>query len=404
VFLRRPLSDWDVATSAPPQEIKSLFHDIRNFSLKHGTVTLVHAGCYYEVSTYRGPEDLGKTIDEDLGHRDFTINAIAYDAKKRMIRDPYGGRSDIHLKLVRAVGDPKDRFREDPLRLLRALRIAAELKFRIEEKTQETILRMASLLSSVARERIRDELMKILMVERPSHCFNLMVRTQLLKQVIPELLEGYRKKQNHYHRFTIFKHIMETVDRVGAEPVLRLTALLHDIAKPRVREKAEKGFRFIGHQGASAKLAEEIMSRLKFSNDMIEQVTNLIKHHMDVVGYDPTWGDGALRRLVRRVGSQNMDRFLSFRRADLWAHGLEDEKLDRQSELETRIEDMMKRPVATTAQDLAVDGNRVMEILGISQGPEIGRILNVLMEKVTDRPELNTEEKLVDLLKGMGSD
>ena len=399
ICLHRPVTDWDVATSAPPAKIRSLFRDIKNFSLRHDTVTLVDGAHLTEVTTYKGSKNFGHTIEEDLRHRDFTINSMAYDMEKKTILDPNKGREDILRKFVRAVGDPERRFREDPLRLLRAVRIATELGFRIERQTLKTISMMADQLINVAHERIREELMKILMSPRPSHGFNLLKRTGLLRQILPELLEGYLKRQNAYHRYTIYKHIMETVDRVAPEPILRLIALLHDIAKPRTREKVKGEWRFFGHEEASARLAKEIMLRLKFGNDMIGEVTNLIAHHM--VGYDPVWSDGAVRRLIRRVGPENMDHLLSFRRADLLAHGLKGQKLKLLSELEKRIEGLSERPFVMKARDLAIDGHEVMEVLGLRPGPEVGEALEILMEKVTDGPELNTQERLIAILKGM---
>jgi poly(A) polymerase/tRNA nucleotidyltransferase (CCA-adding enzyme) len=398
--LHRPVGDWDVATSAPHEKIRSIFDDMRYFSIKHDTVTLVDDAYHYEVTTFRGSGKFNQSIEEDLGHRDFTMNAMAYDAYGTgtgAILDPHGGREDIIRKHVRAVGNPKERFLEDPHRLLRAIRLAAELTFRIEQGTMETISMMSPLLASVAQERIRDELMKILMVTRPSLGFNLMVRTGLLKQFLPELLEGYRKKQNRHHRYTIYKHVMESVDGVEPNTILRLTALFHDIAKPRVRQKRKGEWHFKGHEEASARLAGEIMERLRFSNEMKEQVVNLIEHHM--IWYDSEWSDGAVRRLIRRAGPERIDHLISFRRADLLAHGKEDEKLDLLAGLEKRIEELSKRPLTLKTKDLAINGHTIMEILGLSPGPNVGKIANELMEKVTDHPELNTKEGLITLLK-----
>jgi tRNA nucleotidyltransferase (CCA-adding enzyme) len=402
MVLHRPETDWDVATSASPEVIKSLFQDVRNFSLKHGTITLVHEGRPFEVTPYKGSGNFGAHITEDLGHRDFTINAMAYDAVKEEVLDPWGGRKDIERKVVRAVGDPKERFQEDPLRLLRAVRISRELCFEIDKRTVEVLSCMAGLISAVAVERIRDEVMKILMCRKPSPAFYLMVRTGLLKEILPELLEGYRKRQNALHRFTIFRHIMETVDRIRPEPVLRLTALLHDIAKPRVRKKEGGRFRFIGHEKVSATLAVEVMGRLKFAGGLAEQVSSLIEHHMDVMNYDSQWSEGALRRLIRRVGARDMRLLLALRRADLLAHGLPyEDKLNLLDELEKRVREITKRPLALSSRDLAVDGRKVMDILGLSEGPEVGRVLDHLMERVMDQPELNTKEGLTALLKEM---
>jgi poly(A) polymerase/tRNA nucleotidyltransferase (CCA-adding enzyme) len=398
--LHRPIGDWDVATSAAPEKIRSIFGGLRSFSIKHDTVTLVDDTHHYEVTTFRGSGKKQFSIVEDLGHRDFTINAMAYDAYgpgERSILDPHGGREDILRKLVRAVGNPKERFLEDPLRLLRAIRLAVELTFRIEQRTLQTISLMSQQLASVAQERIRDELMKILMSKKPSLGFNLMVRTGLLEQFLPELLEGYRKRQNRHHRYTIYKHVMESVDMVERHPTLRLTALFHDIAKPRVRQKHKGKWRFRGHEAASARLAGEIMERLRFSSEMRERVVTLIENHMIV--YDPEWSDGAVRRLIRRVGFENINHLISFRRADLFAHGKGDEKLDLLAELEKRIEGLSEKPLALKIEDLAINGHKIMQILGLSPGPNVGKIANELMEKVTDHPELNTKEGLIALLK-----
>ena len=404
MVLDRPATDWDVATSASPEAIQSLFQDVTNFALKHETITLVHEGRSYEVTPYKGSGHLGTHINEDLAHRDFTINAMAYDAMKAEVLDPWGGRKDIERKVVRAVGDPQERFYEDPLRLLRAVRISRELRFEIDKRTLEVLSRMAGLISAAAGERIRDEVMKLLMCRKPSPAFYLMKRTGLLKEILPELVEGYRKRQNALHRFTIFRHIMETVDRIKPEPVLRLTALLHDIAKPRVRQKEGGRFRFIGHEKASAALAVEVMGRLKFGGDIKAQVSHLIEHHLDVMNYDSQWSDAALRRLIRRVGPRNIGLLLVLRRADLLAHGLPNElKLNLLDELEKRVGEIIKRPLALNSRDLAVDGRKVMDLLGLEEGPEVGRVLDHLMERVMDEPELNTIEGLTALLNEMGS-
>jgi putative nucleotidyltransferase with HDIG domain len=399
--LQRRVTDWDVATSATPEEIKSTLRGMRHFSLKHGTVTFVESGRCYDVTTFRGSKGFGSSLEEDLGHRDFTINAMAYDENRRKILDPHRGRDDLLLGVVRAVGNPKERFREDPLRLLRAARLAVELGFRIESKTFETIAKMAAELDSVAPERIRVELMKILLCQRPSVGFNLMHRVGLLKELLPELLEGYRKRQDRSHRYTIYKHIMETLDQVEAETVLRLTALLHDIGKPRARRKIEGEFSFLGHEQKSAQLGREIMKRLKFSHDIIDQVTHLIAHHMGIAGYDSTWSDSALRRLIRGVGSENMDHLLAFREADIRAHGMDDEKIDLFSDLRTRIEGLRREGLVQSPGDLAIDGNEVMEILGLPEGPKVGKILEELLDKVTERPELNRKGDLTALVKQM---
>jgi tRNA nucleotidyltransferase (CCA-adding enzyme) len=398
-LLNRPVADWDIATSASKDEIGSVFHDIRHFSLKHETVTLVYKGLHYEVTSILSAELPARTIEEDLVHRDFTINAMAYDLSQGIIIDPCNGNQDLKKRILRAAGDPVERFREDPLRLVRAIRISIELGFRIEKNTMEGILKMSQQLTLVASERIRDELMKILLIRRPSSGFRLLVKSGLLKVFLPELMEGLLKRQNAYHKYTIFRHIMETVDSVEQDPILRLAALFHDIAKPRVRTKDKDEFRFHRHAEESALLAAEIMERLRFSKDMIRSVTNLISHHM--IEYDGSWSDGAVRRLIRRFGPDSVDLLLSLRKADLLAHGTSSEDLKLLSELEQRIHALSQEISATQIHDLALDGKKIMQILGLSPGPEVGKVLRFLMEKVTDQPVLNTEESLKNLLREM---
>ncbi|RJR44279.1 MAG: CCA tRNA nucleotidyltransferase [Desulfobacteraceae bacterium] len=395
----RPAGDWDIATSARPDEIEAVFENVRSYSLKHETVTLVSGEKGYEVSSFRGVRLGGEGLEGDLAHRDFTINAMAYDPAERRIIDPFGGRHDIIGKRIKAVGNPSDRFHEDPLRMFRGVRLAAELGFRIEPATGNCIQNMAHMLRGTAKERIRDELLKLLMSPRPAEGIRLMKRLGLLAFVIPELLESVGVRQNpQYHRFTVFRHILETVHRADPEPVIRLAALLHDIAKPRAREKIAGKYRFYGHAKASAALAREILERLKFGKDTTERVVHLIECHMRDLDYRSDWSDGAVRRLIRSIGEENIRSFLSFRRADLLAHGVMDEKMALFAELGERIEKLLEIPFPKRAPDLAIDGHKVMEVLHLEQGPEVGRILALLMEKVIDDPQLNTEESLIAVL------
>ncbi|MDY6973996.1 MAG: HD domain-containing protein, partial [Thermodesulfobacteriota bacterium] len=221
----------------------------------------------------------------------------------------------------------------------------------------------------------------------------------ILQSVLPELLEGYGRRQNTCHQYTIFRHILETVDRVMPVPLLRLTGLFHDIAKPRVRKKMDGTWRFHGHEKASAVLAMEIMGRLRFSKEMIEKVTNLVRHHM--IAYDSEWSDAAVRRLISRVGLEQIMDLIALRRADIQAHGLKHDKLDHLSELEARVKVHITGQIAIKPNDLAIDGHKVMEVLGIPPGPEVGRVLDELVERIIDYPELNDEDRLLGLLKQM---
>ncbi|MBN1277926.1 MAG: HD domain-containing protein [Deltaproteobacteria bacterium] len=393
-FLQRPFSDWDIATDAKPEEIRNEFPDVRHFSLKHGTVTLVKSGHNCEITTFRGKNP---TINDDLACRDFTINAMAWDLEAGCIIDPYGGLYDIAKKTIRAVEKPSERFKEDPLRLLRSVRFAAELGFKIERSTKQTIINMAEKIHTVAPERIRNELVKILMSPKPSEGFYLLVRTGLLKHLVPELLEGYRRQQNNHHQYTIFRHIMKSLDLVERVPFLKLTALLHDIGKPRSRKKNQGRWTFYGHEKLSADMAREIMLRLKFSRDIIQKVSDLITHHM--INYHSGWSDSAVRRLIRRTGRENIVHLLTLRRADIMAHGQYGQDSYLIEELEARIKDQLIKKTAIEQKDLAIDGNKVMEALGLSPGPQVGKILDKLLNEVIDNPEMNNEALLISMAR-----
>lgn len=397
-LLGRPQEDWDIATSGSPSQIQDIFSDTRQFQLKHETVTLIMDNHKLEVTTFRGKH--ANNLHEDLSRRDFTIDAMAFDPNERRLIDPFGGQADLAKRRIKAVENPEDRFKEDPARLIRAVRLATELGFQVDPETFTAIQKMAGSLAKVAKERIRDEMVKILVAQRPSSGLHLLRRTGLLGVIIPELLEGYLKRQNRYHRFTILKHIMVTVDTVAPTLTLRLTALLHDIAKPRVRSKGKAGWRFIGHEKASAEMADHILQRLRFSSELIRKVTHLIAHHM--IGYSPKWTDSAVRRWVRKIGIENVDILIDFRKADLIAHGTGKADLGLLEELRQRASLLIrdKKSVFST-RDLAIDGHTIMKVLNIPSGPEVGRVLQKLMALVTEHPEFNTQDQLVDILKRM---
>ena len=394
--LGRPVIDWDLATSASVRSIQSIFRDTPRYTLGHATVAVIVGGRPYEITPFRGWTN---TLKEDLAHRDLTINAMALDPETRQIIDLHNGRRDLRDKVIRAVENPDNRFREDPLRLLRSVRFAAQLDFKIHKDTSSAISENASLLSNAAPERIREELMKILMVQKPSGYFNTLATTGLLKTFIPELLEGRLKRQNRYHRYTIFKHILKTVDYVKPDPLLRVTALFHDIAKPRIRAKIEGTWRFHGHEKESALLAEEIMKRLKFSNEMTRKATHLIKNHL--IGYNSGWSNAAVRRLIKRVGPDFIEDLVTFRKADILAHGQMNSNQELLLQLDARIQDQLASSPPIHVSDLAIDGNAVMVLTGLSPGPAVGKILTELAEKAIEDPRLNRPENLEIMLKEM---
>jgi tRNA nucleotidyltransferase (CCA-adding enzyme) len=391
------INDWDMATNATPNIIRGLFPELTSFTLKHGTITLVSQGRHFELTTFRRIDGFFPCIDEDLAHRDFTFNAIAYDINAKRIIDPFGGQRDIEEKLVRAVLNPSQRFQEDPLRIMRAIRFSLELGYSIEPETLIAIQSMAQTIDMVAKERIRDELLKILMVKKPSIGFNMMRKLDLLKRILPELVEGYRKQQNNYHKYTIYRHTMETVDAINDDPILRLSALFHDIAKPRVREKINGEWRFFGHATLSAELTKEIMVRLKFSNEWINRVTHLIAHHM--FDYKQELSDKAVRQFIKRIGADNVGCLIALRKADEIAHGW---GRDSEKDIETftkRIDSQIKKSYPLTISGLAVNGHDIMNALNVKPGPRIGQILNQLLAIVIEKPEFNTKDKLIEIMK-----
>ncbi len=390
----KPVKDWDVATAASPEVIRGIFQEQRQFSLKHDTVSLVSDGRPFEITTFRRE---GVDINGDLRCRDFTINAMAFDAENGAIIDPCGGQRDLVKHVLRASGNPRDRFREDPLRLLRAVRFAAETGFYIERNTLTAMEDLSIGLRSAAQERIRDELNRILVSARPSTSFNLMIRTGLLKGFLPELLEGRFKRQNSYHRHTILKHTLATVDSISPDLDLRAAALLHDIAKPRVRRKIEGEWRFYGHEKASALLAGEILARLRFKGAMISKVIRLIRHHL--ILYDASWSNGAIRRLIGKVGDPLIWDLFALREADLSTHTACEQQMGMLTELRHRVGVQLNSKTVVQKKDLAMDGFAIMAETGLAPGPVVGKVLKELHEKILDHPEWNNREALIALLR-----
>lgn len=392
-LLNKEIADWDITTSASVKEIKEIFKDKTLFSLKHETVTVVIKGKNYEITPFKG-----KDIKEDLIHRDFTINAMAYDVDLSSIIDPFEGLKDLKKKIIRATIDPKERFTEDPLRLLRAIRFSAELGFRIEKKTRDAIFNMAQLINNVSEERIRDEILRIAISPYPGKGIEMMNKSSLLKRVIPELANCYKVRQNRFHRYTVLKHIIITLENVDPEPILRLSALFHDIGKPVTKRKKKGKVVFYGHENVGAEMTRQIMRRLKFSNEMIDKVSLLVKEHM--LNYSPEWSDAAIRRLISRVGKELIIPLILLRKADLIAHGTDKSyEIGLLDELRNRIERELKRGFALTVKDLKINGHIIMKELGIPEGPKVGMILRKLYDLVIEDPSLNKPDTLLSLAR-----
>ena len=341
--------DWDIATTARPEQVKRLFQRVIATGMAHGTVTVRLDGVGYEVTTLRGeaPYSDGRhpdsvfyvdSIEADLARRDFTVNAMAYDPESDRLVDPFGGLDDLRSRLLRAVGDPAQRFAEDGLRVLRAARFVAVLELTLEPQTQEAIRPSLGSYRRVSPERIRDEWMKALKAREPSRAFRLMQKHGLLEITAPELLTMVGCRQNRFHAYDVWEHTMRTMDACLPKPLLRLAALLHDAGKPASRAfNEEKGdYTFYEHERLSRDIASALLPKLRFSKEECSRVEALVLHH--IVAYDGSWSDAAVRRWMRRVSPELVADILELNRADVLAKGLDAAaELERLAELEQRV-------------------------------------------------------------------
>ncbi len=411
-----PAKDFDIATSAEPADVTRVFGRKRTIPTgeKHGTVTVLTerggARQHIEVTTYRGegaysdgrrPDEIVfvRTLDEDLKRRDFTMNAIAYDPFGDAIVDPYGGQADLAARTIRAVGDPLQRFLEDGLRAMRAVRFAAQLEFTIDPATEHAIPEAIDVFKKVSAERVRDELEKILTARRPSVGLELMRTTGLLAFTIPELLEGVGLHQNRFHKHDVWQHTLAAVDAtaLGGDPpwLVRFAALLHDVAKPRTaapKEDSPSENTFYRHEHVGADMADAICRRLKLANAERDAIVNLVGNHM--FWYTPEWSDGTVRRFISRVGVEHLDALFALRAGDVRARGQGEEPGVEIDELRARVHDEIAKASALKITDLAVGGADVMEVLGCRPGPIIGEVLRALLERVLDDAALNDRDKL----------
>ncbi len=410
LILQIPVYDYDFATNARPEQVMKLFKKVVPTGIKHGTVTVLMRYAQYEITTYRSdgnytdgrhPDSVAfsDSLKEDVERRDFTINGLAYDVNNRVIIDYVGGMGDIEKKIIKTIGDPLQRFSEDGLRPYRACRLAAKLHFSINKKTLEAIPQMLDVASKISVERVRDEIKKMLEADKPSVGFEYMRVTGLLQLCLPELSQGFGMEQNKYHLYDIYYHSIYSCDAAPKDkPLLRLAALLHDIGKIATRREGHDGdFTFYNHEVIGAKIARKIMRRLKFSNDEIEYVTNLILNHM--FHYTQDWTDGAVRRFIRKVGLNNLQDLFILRLADRSGNGMRDGLPEPIKKLKKHIEKVVEKDNAFTVKDLDIDGYSIMDALHIKPGPIVGKILNELLEKVLDNPDLNNHEMLMALAK-----
>jgi len=410
LILQIPVYDYDFATNARPEQVMKLFKKVIPTGIKHGTVTVMMRHAQYEITTYRSdgnytdgrhPDSVAfsDSLKEDVERRDFTINGLAYDVNNRVIIDYVGGMGDIEKKIIKTIGDPLQRFSEDGLRPYRACRLAAKLHFSINKKTLEAIPQVLDVASKISVERMRDEIKKMLESDKPSVGFEYMRVTGLLQLCFPELSQGFGMEQNKYHLYDIYYHSIYSCDAAPKDkPLIRLAALFHDIGKIATRREGHDGdYTFYNHEVIGAKIARKIMRRLKFSNDEIEYVTNLILNHM--FHYTQDWTDGAVRRFIRKVGLDNLQDLFILRLADRNGNGMRDGLPEPIKKLKKHIEKVIEKDNAFTVKDLDIDGYSIMDALHIKSGPIVGKILNELLEKVLDNPDLNNHETLLALAK-----
>ncbi len=412
LLLNRRPKDWDVTTNATPEQIQPLFphsfyennfgtvgvviDDATDETLKTIEVTTYRLESQYSDSRRPDTVSFSSNLADDLKRRDFSINAIAIDPHKGQIIDLYGGEADLAAQVIRTVGDPHDRFGEDALRILRAVRIASEINFAIEPDTERAIQTWGHLLKKISKERIRDEFIRILMTPRAKEGLLLAKKLGILGYITPYLELGIGVKQNQAHKYDVFEHNMRTLEHAAVKEFnldLRLASLFHDIAKPETRRWSEEknDWTFYGHDVVGARITKKIMLDLKFPMKQIEKVTKLVRWHMFFSDPDQI-SLSAVRRLVANVGSEDVWELMNLRICDRIGTGRPKEQPFRFRKYKSMLEEAMRDPVSVGM--LKIDGNQIIEVLGIEPGPKIGFILHALLEEVLEDPTKNTLEYL----------
>ncbi len=437
-------NDWDCATNATPPQIVELFPD-SFYENEFGTVgvkvepflkaTALNPAREHdviEVTTYRiessysdrrRPDEVkfAQTLAQDLGRRDFTMNAIALkitnyklqitntasDTRKKKdcefeIVDLFGGQADIKNKIIRAVGKADERFNEDALRMMRAIRFHAQLNFKIEVETFEALKKNAGLISHVANERVKDELIKIILSANPAEGIDMLQKTGVLKYILPELESGVGIAQNRHHIFTIYQHCLMSLNHCPSKKLeVRLAALFHDIAKPQTKRGEGTFATFYSHDHVGARIVEKILRRLKFSTEVIDKVVLLVDNHMFY--YNPEEvGESSVRKLIKKVGLENIKDLIDLRVADRLGSGTPKAKPYKLRHLEYLVEKVSKD--AVSVKMLKINGNDLMKDLGLAPGPKIGAILEVLLAEVIEEAEKNNQAQLLRRAKELDSE
>ncbi len=409
-LLGKEANDWDIATNAKPEEIQKIFPD-SFYENKFLTVTVRTKSKKtnlneIEITTYRSdakysdkrhPDEVkfAKTIEQDLSRRDFTINALAMDLDKKIV-DLFDGREDLKNQIIKTVGNPEERFSEDALRMLRAVRFVSSLEgnWKIEEKTAKAIEKNSIWLEAISQERIRDEFLKIIMSKKPVEGIELLRQLNLLKYVLPELLENYGVPQNKHHIYDCYWHALKALEfsaKKNFNIYVRLASLLHDIAKPKVKSGEGENATFYNHEIVGAKIAFQALNRLKLPKKDIEKIVKLVRYHLFYYNVDEV-GESSVRRLVKNAGQENIEELLQVRQADRIGSGVPKAEPYKLRHLKYLIDKVAQDPIS--AKMLKINGNDLMKILDIKPGPKIGQILDILLGYVLDDPKNNKESFL----------
>ena len=405
-ILGRIPDDWDITTSANPQEIKKIFKRTIDTGIQHGTVTVMMDKEGFEVTTYRidgeyedsrHPKEVTFTsnLREDLRRRDFTINAMAYNEEVGLI-DIFGGISDIEKKTIRCVGDARERFTEDALRMMRAVRFSAQLGYSIEEGTKKAIKELAPNLKNISAERIQVELVKLVVSNNPDY-LKVAYETGITAQVLPEFDLCMETDQNNpHHKYSVGEHILHSMKHIEADKVLRLSMLFHDMGKPKAKTEDEQGIHhFHGHNEISENIAEEVLKRLRFDNDTLYKVRSLVFFH----DYHPNLTDKSVRKFVTKIGKELVPFYLLVQRADVLAQSeyKREDKLAKIDEVSRIFDGIIERGECLSLKDLAVNGKDLIA-LGMKPGKEIGETLEHFLQMVIANPSLNEKEILLNNL------
>lgn len=406
-LLNREPDDWDITTSARPHQVKAVFPRTIDTGIQHGTVTVMMGKDGFEVTTYRidgeyedsrHPKEVIFTANliEDLKRRDFTINAFAYNHRSGIV-DAFDGMTDLKNGIIRCVGEARERFTEDALRMMRAVRFSAQLGYDIEEKTREAIIELAPNLKNISAERIQVELVKLLQSPHPDY-LRVAYDLGMTKVILPEFDKAMETPQhNPHHMYNVGEHLLQTLLHVRSDRSLRIAALLHDIAKPDTETKDSDGIsHFYGHAEMGEEKAAAILRRLKFDNDTIGKVKKYVKYHDYKIEATPK----AVRHALNKIGKEYFQEILEIKRADMLAQSMyrREEKEENLRQVRELYEEILRKEECVTLKDLALTGKDLME-LGVPQGKRLGAILQKLLEDVLENPEHNTREYLTEQVK-----